>query len=279
MDIKTLKHITQAFFQAMKSKKYVPIEHINNKENLLVNKVVLIIGASGGIGSAIAREVSASGGKLILAGRNIEKLKKLSDEIGENVKRIEIDTSKTKDIKKEIYSAVKFFGKIDILINVAGVHSTKPMTTFLNISVDDYEKIMSVNLEGTYFACQAIAKYFIDSKISGHILNVSSSTAGEPSWSAYRLSKRGVESLTTGLAQSLTKYGITVNGIAPGSTATELLGFKKGDSIYTTDNEVGRYIMPEEVATYAVMLVSDLGDMVVGDTLYISGGRGTYDIR
>lgn len=119
----------------------------------------------------------------------------------------------------------------------------------------------------------------VDNKIKGHILNISSSVQNEPAWSPYRLSKWGIKGLTSGLAEKLLPYGIIVNAIAPGSTATNLLGVKDGDSIYTDDNLIGRYIMPDEVATYAKLLVSELGNMVVGDTVYISGGRGTITIR
>lgn len=279
MDAKKIKHAVQAFFQAMKSKNYVPVEKINDKDNLLEDKVVLIVGASGGIGSEIARAFASSGAKVVLAARNTKKLDKLSEEIGPNAKWIQFDISDIKEIRKNVEKAVEIYGRIDALVNVAGIHSTKSMTNFFNTTIEDWERIMKVNLEGMYFTSQAVAQYFVDNKIKGHILNISSSTGAEPAWSAYRLSKRDIEGLTLGLAQVLTKYGITVNGIAPGSTATGLLGVKEGDSIYTTDNEVGRYVMPNEVATYALLLVSDLGNMVVGDTLYISGGRGTYDIR
>ena len=279
MDAKKLKHAVQAFFQAMKSKNYIPVEHVSDKENLLDSKVVLIVGASGGIGSEIARTFAKSGARVILAARNTRKLEKLTKEIGPNAKWIQFDISDVQGIKDTVNKAVEIYGRIDALVNVAGIHSTKSMTNFFNTTIEDWENIMKVNLEGMYFTCQAVAQYFVDSKIKGHILNISSSTGAEPAWSAYRLSKRDIEGLTLGLAQVLTKYGITVNGIAPGSTATSLLGVKEGDSIYTTDNDVGRYVMPDEVATYALLLISDLGNMVVGDTLYISGGRGTYDIR
>lgn len=129
------------------------------------------------------------------------------------------------------------------------------------------------------FVSQKIAKYFVENKIKGHILNISLSTGGEPGWSAYRISKQAIENLTLGLAQKLSPYGIFVNGIAPGSTATNLLNYKDGDSIATRDNVIGRMMMPDEIATYAKMLVSDLGNMVVGETIYISGGRGKFDIR
>lgn len=77
----------------------------------------------------------------------------------------------------------------------------------------------------------------------------------------------------------MSPYGIFVNGIVPGSTATNLLNYKDGDSIATRDNVIGRMVMPDKIATYAKMLVSDLGNMVVGETIYISGGRGKFDIR
>lgn len=85
--------------------------------------------------------------------------------------------------------------------------------------------------------------------------------------------------MTVGFAQQLQKYGIIVNAIAPGSTATTLLGYQKGDSVWTEDNKNQRYVLPSEVADYAVMMVSGLGNMIVGDTLYISGGRGLTDVR
>ena len=95
----------------------------------------------------------------------------------------------------------------------------------------------------------------------------------------YRLSKWGIKGMTLGVAQQMLPYGITVNAIAPGSTSTNLLGVSDGDSIYTEDNEVSRYAMPDEIATYAKLLMSDAGNMVVGDTIYISGGRGLVSIR
>jgi 3-oxoacyl-[acyl-carrier protein] reductase len=138
---------------------------------------------------------------------------------------------------------------------------------------------MDVNLRGTYFVVQKVAKYMVRNKIQGHILNISSSTALEPAWSPYRLSKWGIRGLTLGLAQQLRPYGIIVNAIAPGSTATGLLGVKEGDSIWTSDNNQNRFIMPDEIASYAKMMCCSLGDIIVGDTLYISGGKGIIDRR
>ena len=85
--------------------------------------------------------------------------------------------------------------------------------------------------------------------------------------------------MTKGLANMLVSEGIIVNAIAPGSTATPLLGIKDGDSIYSTDNKLKRMITPNEIGIYAKILVSDAGDMLVGETIHISGGRGVINIR
>ncbi len=282
LDLKKLKQIVKSVSTTLKTKNIVPIQNLTDKEDILKDKVALITGGNGGIGFAIAQKFIKSGCAVIIGGTNKQKLIQCCEELkkmGGNAKWIIIDFTKTSVLYNEIEKAAKFYNHIDILVNAAGIHSTKSFTNFYNITEDEYDNILNINLRGTYFVSQAMAKYMIDNKIKGHILNISSSTGGEPAWSPYRLSKLGIEGFTKGLAQMLTKHGITVNGIAPGSTATSLLGYQKGDSIATFDNEVGRYILPSEVAEYAKILVSNLGDMVVGETIYISGGRGKYDIR
>ena len=108
---------------------------------------------------------------------------------------------------------------------------------------------------------------------------ISSQSALEPAWSPYRLSKHGISEITKGLAQRLLEHNIIVNGIGPGPSATGMQPYEQGGSITTDGNPIGRYTMPEEIAQYAVMLVSELGDTVVGDTLYMSGGRGIIELR
>lgn len=281
MNVKTIKHAIKSFAAALKTKNIVPIEHCVDEKKILQGHVALITGGSGGIGYAISKSFLESGCKVIIAGTNVNKLKHCTERLGggDNISYIVLDLYEISTMSEKIENAGKIFGKIDILVNSAGIHSTRAMTDFFNTTEEDFNNILNINLKGTYFISQAICKYMLDNKIRGHILNISSSTGAEPAWSPYRLSKLGVEAFTRGLAQTVTPYGITVNGIAPGSTATNLLGYKKGDSIYTEDNDVGRYIMPDEIASYAKILVSDLGNMVVGNTLYVSGGRGTYDFR
>lgn len=275
--LKKLKRIITGTVVALKSKNYVPIQHTVNGD-LLKDKVALITGGSGGIGFAIAKAFLESGCKVIIAGTNEKKLSSKLEELGGGMSVI-LNLSSIKGIEESVCKAIAIYGHIDILVNSAGIHSTKVFENFMEVEEKDYDSIMDINLKGTYFVTQKVAKHMVANKIHGHILNISSSTALEPAWSPYRLSKWGIKGMTLGFAQQLQPYGIIVNAIAPGSTATKLLGFKEGDSIYSADNGNYRLTLPSEIAEYAKLMVSGLGDMIVGDTLYISGGRGTIDRR
>lgn len=276
--LRKLKRIVTGTIQAFKSEKYIPI--INTCDtNLLNGKVTLITGGSGGIGSSIANTFVKSGGHVIIAGTNKIKLQKITSELSDEAAYVIIDLRSMESIVSGVEQAINCWGRIDILVNAAGIHSQKVFNNFLEVDEKDYDSILDINLKGIYFVTQTVAKYMVKNHIRGHILNISSSTATEPAWSPYRLSKWGIRGLTLGFAQQLQKYGIIVNAIAPGSTATNLLGFKEGDSIYSKDNNNHRLILPSEIAQYAKMMVSDLGNMIVGDTLYISGGRGVVNIK
>lgn len=124
-----------------------------------------------------------------------------------------------------------------------------------------------------------MGKYMKENQIAGNILNVGSSSSLRPAISAYSMSKWGIRSLTLGLAKALAPHGITVNGIAPGPTATPmLLGDDLGD-IALKGSPIGRYVLPEEIANMAVVLVSPMGQSIVGDMVFMTGGAGvvTYD--
>lgn len=166
-------------------------------------------------------------------------------------------------------------GHIDILVNNAGV-----IGGYLpNACEEEYDNVMDTNLKGAFFLSRVVAKHMIAYKINGNILNICSSSSVRPVNSAYALSKWGLRGLTLGLAKSLVKHGIIVNGIAPGPTATPMLNKIQGESIDNKYNPIGRMIMPEEIANMAVFLTSNYGRTIVGDVIYMSGGAGliTYD--
>ena len=127
---------------------------------------------------------------------------------------------------------------------------------------------------------QLIAEYMKENSIKGNILNIGSSSSLRPATSAYTITKWGIRGMTKGLAKILSPYGITVNAIAPGPTATPMLmsnGIK--DDISFPTNPLGRFIMPGEIANMAVFLVSNMGRSIIGDMVFMTGGSGvvTYD--
>ncbi len=198
---------------------------------------------------------------------------------GVNLSYIVIDVKDVKTMPEKVRTAAAMFpeNRIDILVNSAGVVSH---SDFLDMSEQEYDSIMDINAKGTFFMSQAVAKYMIENRIKGHILNVTSSSALRPAWTPYQMSKWAVRGLTLGTADKLLPYGIVVNAIAPGPTATPMLG-KSGeeDNIYHPNTPAKRYAMPSEIAALATFMVSDMGDMIVGDTFYMTGGSGTVTLH
>lgn len=276
-----LKHAIKQGIVALKAKNIQPVMQTVGDESLLKGKTALVVGGSGGIGKAVAKAFLKNGANVIIAGTRRAKVDKVVLELGEKCAGIVVNLAEPETFSNVIDEAVAFYGPIDILVNSAGVHTEDvSMGGFLDFSVEEYDRILDINLRGVYFMVQSVAKRMISDKVSnGHILIVSSSAGNEPAWSPYRVSKWGLKGITEGMASALVPHGIVVNAIAPGSTATPLLGVEEGDSISAEDNRLGRFAMPEEIAEFAVMLASPIGDMVVGDTLYVSGGRGVCDIR
>lgn len=178
----------------------------------------------------------------------------------------------------KVRSAAALFpeNKIDILVNSAGLNGK---LNFEHMTEAEYDAIMDVNAKGTYFMSQAVSQFMIEKNIKGHILNVASSSALRPASTPYCMSKWAIRGLTVGLADVLLPHGIVVNAIAPGPVATPMLGKNEGDSIDNLDMVSGRYAMPCEIANLAVFMVSDMGDMIVGDTYFITGGSGIISLH
>lgn len=254
------------------SEKITPVKTPVVYGELLNEKKALIIGGSGGIGSAIAAAFVTNGAQVIVSGTNEEKLKDICNKIGPSCKYIIIDVTNPSSFKDKIHEAHEMFGKIDVLVNSAGIHCKN---TFGNVSVDDWDNVMNINLRGMYFMSQEFSKYMIDNNIKGHILNVGSASCAKPGWTPYEISKWGVKAMTLGMADKLIRYGITVNCIAPGPVATPMLGKSNDDNIKWEGNPSGRMATAEEVANLAVVMVSNIGTLIVGDTYFISGGSGT----
>ena len=179
-----------------------------------------------GYGDAIAETAIASGAKVILSGTNWNKLNDCCNKLGVNSKPLQINLNETKSIYISIENAKTLFTeqRIDVLVNAAGIHGD---WDFNNPDENLFDNVMNVNVKGMYFVSNAVARHMIENKIKGHILNVSSSSALRPAWTPYQISKWAVNGITRGLADYLLPYGIIVNGLAPGPTATKMV--KKDD--------------------------------------------------
>lgn len=263
----------------MRRREIIAIPTFVEKNNLFEGKTALIIGGSGGIGRAITRKLLYSGCRVIISGTNDEKLKNCIRDLGsDNVKGILIDLNDITQLENKLKEAESIFddSKIDILVNCAGYN---PKKNFFESNENDFEKTININVKGVFFVCQYIAKYMIDNNIKGHILNISSSSALRPAWSPYELSKWAIRGFTIGLADTLLPHGIIVNAIAPGPTATSMLNKKEDEDLFLHSSPIERYTTPDEIANLAIILVSDIGNIVVGDTLYATGGSGVITLH
>lgn len=250
--------------------------------NILQGKKALITGGSSGIGYAIAKSFLKNGASVVICGRNSKRLEDAKSYLVTECKcspsdivTLELDISSVENMKKILNNFLKD-NRIDIFVNNAGVNFGK---VFPETSEEDYDKVLNTNLKGMYFISQIIAKYMVENRIHGNILNITSSSSLRPGVSPYIVSKWGERSLTLGLAKKYLSYGIIVNGLAPGSTLTPMLKSESDNDLNLNSSPSKRYAAPEEIGNLATVMVSDMGRMIVGDTIYATGGAGviTYD--
>lgn len=263
--------IKSALFQRIIRREPVIIKDVEN--NLLNGKTALITGGNSGIGYAIAKKFLESGAKVIILARNREKTKSVAEEL--NCDYIISDVTDTEKMVEDVSKYIED-KRIDILVNSAGVLDKEPM---LAKTSQGYDMVMNTNLKAAYFMCQTIANHMLGNGIKGHILNISSSSCKRPGWGPYQLSKHALNAMTEGFAMRLAPNGITVNGIAPGITATPMQDGNLIEGSLTYDNPMRRAQAPEEIANLAVFMVSDLGNSIIGDTVLMTGGSGNLSIN
>lgn len=274
-----IKEKIRQVFKVINSKQIIAVPQFVDSNKMLHGKTVLITGGSGGIGFEIARKCIQSGAKVIITGTNKNKLQECVGKLdSKEVKYMVFDLNDVSSFESKVKEAAAAFEEnvIDVLVNCAGIN---PKKNFFDTQEKDFDLTMDINVKGTFFISQVVANYMIKNKVKGHILNLSSSSALRPAWSPYEMSKWTIRGFTKGLADILIPYGIIVNAIAPGPTATPMLGMNSEDDLDLQNNPSKRYATPEEIANLAVMLISDMGNLVVGDTLYATGGSGVITLH
>jgi len=250
----------------------------------LTGSVALVTGGTQGIGRGIALRLAQEGADLVVAGRehdeNSEETGELLRAEGHRVHVAAGDITGMEVCKRLVDETVAEMGQLDILINNAGVHNTAP---FWDISEEDYDLTMGVNLKAAFFITQFFVRHVREqqaqgAKRGGKVINISSvhEEMPFPRHASYCVSKGGLKMMTRNLAIELAPLGITVNNIAPGAIATpinqELLDDPDALSSLTDRIPLSRLGKPEDVAGLAAFLASAEADYVTGSTYYVDGG-------
>ncbi len=242
----------------------------------LVDKVAIVTGGGNGIGKAISLQFAAEGADICVADLDMEAARDTADAIlkgGRKPLVVKADVSRKEDVEAMVEKVMGEFGRIDVLVNNAGVALYSP---FLDYPSDDWAKTLDTNLTGYFFCAQLVARRMISQR-SGKILNISSVLAetAMPNSVAYASTKGAVSAFTRVAALELAPYGINVNAIGPGPIMTTMARktLKEKDRILRESMiPMVRYGLPEDLVGPALFLVSRDSDYVTGQTLYVDGG-------
>jgi NAD(P)-dependent dehydrogenase (short-subunit alcohol dehydrogenase family) len=245
----------------------------------LDNKTAIVTGARRGIGRASALALSKEGANVVVSDISQEDCQKVVNEIEELGRKglaIKCDVSSRVEVEEMVRGTLAEFGRIDILVNNAGVINFKP---FLELTDEDWDFTLNVNLKGQFLCAQAVAKEMAKHKW-GRIINIGSISSGGvgiafPLVAHYTASKGGITALTEALALELTPKGINVNAVCPGAIDTDMTkGVKESGQVEQVLLRIpkGRLGQPEDIANMVVFLASDDSDYISGTSMVIDGG-------
>ena len=238
----------------------------------LKEKKVLITGATGGIGSAMAKRMAKQGADLVLSGTKKDSLETLSNEIGDNCYSFAADLAKKEEIKNLVIWAIEKMGSIDILVHNAGI--TRDNLS-IRMSDEDWDDVINVNLTAGFLLSRDCLKVMLK-KRWGRIINITSvvGVMGNAGQSNYAASKAGMIGMTKSIASEVSSRGITVNCISPGYVVTAMTD-KISDAAKENilqNTPVGRFGKAEEIADWAIYLASNEADYITGQNININGG-------
>lgn len=238
----------------------------------LTNKVVLITGATGGIGGAIAQQMKAAGTTVVVTGRNMDKLSTFDD----SFVKIVADLSADDAAEKLINDTIEKFGRIDVLINNAGITND---TLLMRMSDEQFDNVVNTNLRATFKLCRAAIMPMMKQRF-GRIINMASivGVVGGAGQANYAASKGGIIAMTKSIAAEVASRGITANAIAPGFIKTPMTDVLPDElkKKYLEQIPAGRFGEPIDIANACVFLASDEASYINGQTIHVNGGMGRF---
>ncbi len=244
----------------------------------LDKKTAIITGAGSGFGEAMARKFVREGAKVVVVDRDAAGAKRVAGELGGKGLAVEADIASESDVTEAVRQAIMQFGRVDILINNAGIgHKPQPAE---NVQPDEFDRVVGVNIRGIYLMSRALIPHFKDNG-GGVILNIASTGAARPrpnlTW--YNATKGWVVSATKALAIELAADNIRVNALNPVAGETPLLKTFMGEDTeeirqkFRASIPLGRLLKPEDLADSAAFLCSPAASMITGVALDVDGGR------
>jgi len=244
----------------------------------LTNRIAVVTGAARGIGRACAERLLAEGAKVVIADIDAARLNETAAALGspDRVLPVVMDVSKKAQVEALVATAVEKFGRLDIMVNNAGIAMVQD---FLAVTKDDYDKVLGVNLEGAFWGTQAAARQMIAQGGGGVIINMSSINSGlaNPRVATYAITKGGMNQITGTAAVAFARNGIRVVGVGPGTIDTDMIhtGFVSDftERAILARTPIGRYGAASEVAAVVAFLASDDASYITGETIYPDGGR------
>ncbi len=242
-----------------------------NNNNNIEGKVVVITGASSGLGEATARLLSTQGANVVLGARRVDRLLSLADELngngGGNALAITTDVIYPDQVKRLVDATVQTYGRIDVMINNAGLMPQSPLE---RLKIDEWNQLIDVNIKGVLYGIAAALPYMKQQK-AGHIINVSS-VAGHkvgPGFAVYAATKHAVRALSEGLRQEVKPYNIRTTVISPGAVATELPNTTtEPDIAEKVHKSYEIAIPPDSFARSVVFAISQPEEVDVNEILY-----------
>jgi glucose 1-dehydrogenase len=256
----------------------------SNKMKRFTNKVALITGAGTGIGYEIAKQLVAEGAKVVLndwdettAQNAVESLQK---DHPNSCVAYSGDASDVDFIYKMVDFTVKTYGKVDVVIANAG---TTLFGSFLDFTPESFQKVVNLNLQGTFFLIQAFAKQVQKQEMGGSIVLMSSNIGIQsyPNLAAYGMSKAGIQMLARTLIAELSPLGIRINAVAPGATLTERTAVEEDDywGIWSKITPLNQIATPNDIAKTTLFLLSDDAQHITGQTIVVDGGWAVTGMR